>query len=65
MKAVKIIIGVLAVLFVVAHLVELPGFLKKLTDVPDALRVSAWAGKIIALLLGTAVAVVCFRKKTS
>ena len=63
MKAVRIIVGVLASLFVVAHLLEFPAFLSKLNIVPDHLIVSVWAGKIASLLIGTAIAIACLKKR--
>ena len=58
MKALKIILGVLAGLFVLFHLIEIPG---KLGSVSGDLAFSWWMGKFIGILIGSAVAVALFR----
>ncbi len=63
MKVIRIIIGVLAALFALAHVAELPVFLERLETVPQDLRFSTWAGKFAAIVIGLAVSVTCFRKK--
>ncbi|MBN1344298.1 MAG: hypothetical protein JXQ73_16545 [Phycisphaerae bacterium] len=62
MKVLRIIIGVLACLFIVMHLLEMPSFLGKVRQTPDDLVVSVWLGKISAVLISAAIAIVCFRR---
>jgi len=58
MKPIKIVLGVVAVLFVAFHLIELPG---KLRNVSGDLATSFWLGKVAAILIGSAIAVALFR----
>ena len=58
MKTVKIIFGVLAALFVLVHLLEIPSMMSR--DYGD-LVASAWAGKCVALIIGSLAAFGLFR----
>ena len=58
MKALKLILGVLAGLFVVFHLIEIPG---KLGAVSGDLAFSWWMGKLAAILVGSAISVALCR----
>ena len=58
MKILKLILAVLAALFVVAHLIEIPA---KLGAVSGDLATSWWLGKGIGILIGSALAVALFR----
>jgi hypothetical protein len=58
MKALKIILGVFAGLFVLFHLIEIPG---KFGAVSGDLAFSWWMGKLAAILIGSAIAVALFR----
>jgi hypothetical protein len=58
MKALKLILGILAALFVLFHLIEIPG---KLGSVSGDLAFSWWMGKLAAILIGSAIAVTLFR----
>lgn len=63
MKIVRIIFGVLASLFVLIHLLEIPRFLEELSQVPEELHASRWIGKGIAIFVGAGIASICFKKK--
>ena len=57
MKPLKLIIGVLAIIWILAHLVE-----PLLRGVPTGpLAGSWWMGKVVAVCIGLIVAVVCFK----
>jgi hypothetical protein len=58
MKALKIVIAILACLFVLFHLIEIPG---RLGAVSGDLAVSWWLGKLAAILIGSALAIALFR----
>jgi len=61
MRSAKIIVGIAAALFVVAHLIEIPLFLERLRTIPDYLVPSVWGGKASGILIGLAVSIACFR----
>lgn len=61
MRIIRIIFGVLACLFILMHLLELPQFLAEFERVPENLHASRWIGKAVAILIGTAIALACFR----
>jgi hypothetical protein len=61
MKALKTFLGVLAILFVVFHLIEIPGMVR---GEPGRYAASAWLGKVAAILIGTAIAISLFRSTT-
>ncbi len=63
MKVVRIVFGVLASLFVLMHLLEIPRFLEELSQVPEELHASRWIGKVIAIFVGAGITFICFRKK--
>ena len=58
MKALKLILGVLAALFVLFHLIEIPG---KLGNVSGDMAFSWWMGKLAAVLIGSAISGALFR----
>jgi hypothetical protein len=58
MKALKIVIAILACLFVLFHLIEIPS---RLGAVSGDLAVSWWLGKLAAILIGSALAIALFR----
>ena len=62
MKALKIALGILAVLFVLFHLIEIPG---KLVAVSGDFAFSWCMGKLAAILIGSAIAVALFRSAMS
>ena len=63
MKAVKIVVGMLASMFVLLHLLEMPNFLTKLSNTPEAYHASLWIGKGSSLFIGICVVIVCFKGK--
>ncbi len=63
MRVLRIIIGILALVFVGFHLVEMPQFLEQVSRVQLDLRISHWMGKVVALVIGAGVAIVAFRNK--
>ena len=58
MKALKIVGAVLACLFVVFHLIEIP---RKMGTISGDYAVSWWGGKLAGILIGTAIAIALFR----
>jgi hypothetical protein len=54
----KIVIAILACLFVLFHLIEIPS---RLGAVSGDLAVSWWLGKLAAILIGSAAAIALFR----
>lgn len=57
MRMIKIIIGVIALLWIGAHLLDPLG-----SDIPSGdLATSWWTGKLVAILIGIIIAIVCFR----
>jgi hypothetical protein len=58
MKALKIMGAILACLFVIFHLIEMP---RKMGAVSGDYAVSWWSGKVAAILIGTAIAIALFR----
>jgi len=58
MKPLKIFLAVLACLFVLFHLIEIPG---KMGTVTGDYALSWWGGKLAGILLGTAAAIALFR----
>jgi hypothetical protein len=58
MKALKIVGAILACLFVVFHVIEIP---RKMGAISGDYAVSWWGGKVAAILIGTAIAVALFR----
>jgi hypothetical protein len=60
-KTVKIALAILACLFVVFHLIEIP---RKLGVVSGDFAVSWWLGKLAAILIGSAIAIALFRSAT-
>jgi hypothetical protein len=58
MTAFKIVFAILACLFVLFHLIEIPS---KLGAVSGDLAVSWWLGKLAAILIGSAIAIALFR----
>jgi hypothetical protein len=61
MKAVKILGAVLASLFVVFHLIEIP---RRLGTISGDYAVSWWAGKLAGILIGSAIAIALIRSAT-
>jgi hypothetical protein len=61
MKALKIVLAILACSFVVLHLIEIP---RKMGNVSGDLAFSWWAGKLAAILIGSAIAIALFRSAT-
>jgi hypothetical protein len=62
MKPLKIALGILAVVFVMFHLMEIPG---KLGAVSGDFAFSWWMGKLAGILIGSAIAVALFRSARS
>lgn len=58
MKILKIILGILVGLFVLFHLIEIP---EMLGTVSGDLAFSMWMGKLVAILIGSAISVTLFR----
>ncbi len=58
MKAIKILFGVLAVLYVMAHLIEIP---MAISHVQGELAISWWLGKLTGILIGSAIALALFK----
>jgi hypothetical protein len=63
MKILRIVFGVLALLFFLMHLLEIPSFLEGFSSVPEELHASRWIGKVIAIFVGAGIAFICFRRK--
>ena len=60
MKIVKIIIGILASLFVLLHLASIP---QAVQTIQGEMAISQWIGKIVAIIVGVLVAIWAFRTK--
>jgi len=58
MKILKIILGILVGLFVLFHLIQIPG---KIGTVSGDLAFSWWMGKLAAILIGSAISISLFR----
>ena len=58
MKVVKIVGAILACLFVVSHLIEIP---QKIGAISGDLAVSWWIGKLVGILIGSAIAIALFK----
>ena len=65
MKAVKIIVGVLASLFAVAHVVGFFVAVMGHRRYEGTLEYSRYFGHIVGLCVGVAVAIACFRRRGS
>ena len=63
MKIIRIIFGVVASLFVLMHLIEMPRFLSTFERIPDHLHASRWIGKGTAIFVGAGIAFACFKVK--
>lgn len=64
MRVVKIIIGILASIYAVSHLVVLVRKLSEGTIAPDsAYATGQLIGSVFGLCLGAIIAFVCFRRK--
>jgi|GEM_PF-4845078 len=64
MRFLKIIIGLLALIFVLAHLGALVRmFTSGRSDLHSAYSMGALGGRIFGIFLGLAVAVACFRSR--
>jgi len=61
MRVVKIVVGVAAGLFVVAHLITIPHLLERVRTIPERFVASVWLGKVSGILIGLAVSIACFR----
>ena len=56
------VVGVLAILYVLMHVIDKADFIKKLDTTPDDLHFSIWMGKIAGIAIGMVVAYKCFKK---
>lgn len=63
MKVARILIGVLASIFVLLHVIDLPGFLLRSGQFSGGYFVGRCIGKLCAMSIGIFVVYRCFKKK--